>query len=113
MTVTAETRGRVLRVCLAGELDHHAALAAMTAVEAQLDRQLPRRCILDFGGVSFMDSSGIAVLLKTRRRMEELCGQVEAENVPPQAMRVLTAAGVGRLVALRPARLPEREEART
>ena len=110
MQVTPELRGRVLRLKLAGELDHHAARAAMTAAESCIERTLPRTCVLDFAGVTFMDSSGVAVILKTRRRLAELCGGVETANVPPQAMRVLTAAGVGRLVPLHP---PAGEEVHT
>ncbi len=35
-----------------GDLDHHAARAAFRETEAFIDRFLPRRCILDFSGVS-------------------------------------------------------------
>ena len=101
MTVTAEEKNGRLRLKLAGELDHHAAGALMRQIEDRLDRFLPRDCVVDMGGVSFMDSSGIAVLMKTYRRMNELDGRIWVENVPAQPMRVLDASGIERLIGIR------------
>ena len=84
-----------------GDLDHHAARAAFCETEAFIDRFLPRRCILDFSGVSFMDSSGIALILRSQQRMQLLDGSLLVCNVPAQAKRVLDAAGIGRLVTIR------------
>ena len=84
-----------------GDLDHHAARAAFRETEAFIDRFLPRRCILDFSGVSFMDSSGIALILRAQQRMQLLDGSLLVCNVPSQARRVLDAAGIGRLVTIR------------
>ena len=61
---------------------------------------MPLCCVLDFGKVTFMDSSGIAVVIHTLRAMKELEGQLLLENIPDQPMRVLQAAGIGRLIAL-------------
>jgi len=100
MTITSKADGRKLRIFLSGELDHHAAREAVTYIEDKLETQLPRDCVLDMTGLSFMDSSGIAVVLKTYRRMKELDGRFWVENVPPQPMRVLDASGIGRLVGI-------------
>ena len=47
-----------------------------------------------------MDSSGIAVLLRARRRMNELEGALTVSHIPAQPRRVLEAAGIGRIVEL-------------
>ena len=54
--------------------------------------------MLDLSGVTFMDSSGIAVLLRAQRQMGQHGGTLRAANIPAQARRVLDAAGVGRLI---------------
>ena len=72
-----------------GDLDHHAAKAAYREAEAFIDRFLPRRCVLDFSGVSFMDSSGIAVVLRAKKRMEETDGTLFILDPAPQCARVL------------------------
>ena len=101
MKITAGKEDGVLRLALTGELDHHAAKTAMRTIESAIDRELPRRCVLDFTDLRFMDSSGIAVILKTQRRMAELGGSAMVENVPPQPGKVLSAAHLDRIVRIR------------
>lgn len=84
-----------------GDLDHHAARAAFRETEAFIDRFLPRRCILDFSGVSFMDSSGIAVVLRVKKRMDETDGDVFLLNPAPQCARVFRTSGIDRFVAIK------------
>ncbi len=66
-----------------------------------IDAALPRLLILDFSGVTFMDSSGIALILRSQQRMQLLEGSVVLRNIPAQARRVLDAAGIGRLVSIK------------
>ena len=94
MEVRTTARGRELTVRLRGELDHHAAREAITAVERALDAAMPSALALDFGGVTFMDSSGIAVAMRARRRMAALGGTIAIINVPAQAKKVFDAAGI-------------------
>ena len=75
--------------------------AAFRETEAFIDRFLPRRCILDFSGVSFMDSSGIAVVLRVKKRMEETDGDVFLLDPAPQCARVLRTSGIERFVAIK------------
>lgn len=100
MPVTVTGRGRELTACISGEVDHHGAREIMGELDREIDTALPRRLALDLSGVTFMDSSGIAVLLRARRRMGELDGVLTVENIPAQARRVLEAAGIGRIVEL-------------
>ena len=76
MEVISSGEGRELTLTLRGELDHHAA------------------------GVSFMDSSGIAVVMRALKRMRAMGGSAAIKNVPPQAKKVFTAAGIFRIVPL-------------
>lgn len=98
MPVTCACSGRNLTARLSGEVDHHGAKAMMEELERQIDLTLPRRLTLDLSGVTFMDSSGIAVLLRAWRRVGELDGSVSVVRVPEQAARVLRAAGIERLI---------------
>ena len=98
MAVTCTGEGRVLRAALSGEVDHHGARAIMEELNRQIDLELPRELTIDLEGVTFMDSSGIAVLLRAWRRVGELGGRVRVVGAPPQAARVLRAAGVDRLI---------------
>lgn len=90
--------GQTLTARVAGEVDHHAARDLMLQLSREIDAALPRALELDLGGVSFMDSSGIAVVLRSYKRMKELGGSLTLRTVPPQAAKVLKAAGVDKLI---------------
>ena len=96
MAVTCTGEVRVLRAAISGEVDHHRARAIMEELSRQID--LPRSLTLDLEGVTFMDSSGIAVLLRAYRRLGELGGAVKVVHVPAQAGKVLRAAGLDKLM---------------
>jgi stage II sporulation protein AA (anti-sigma F factor antagonist) len=90
-----------LRITLNGEIDHHSARTAMTEISEAIDLKLPRNCVLDLTGVNFTDSSGIAVLLRTQKKINELDGEFWVENVRPQPAKVFKAANVGIMVAIK------------
>ena len=100
MEILAKSADRNLLLELSGELDHHGARTALREMEEALDAALPRKLVLDLSGVTFMDSSGIAVLLRALRQMKQVGGSLRVSNIPAQARRVLDAAGVGRLITL-------------
>lgn len=90
--------GQTLTAKIAGEVDHHAAKELMDQLGREIDAALPQSLELDLGEVSFMDSSGIAVVLRTYKRMKELGGSLTLCRVPPYAAKVLQAAGVDKLI---------------
>ncbi len=87
-------------VSVGGELDHHSLREISLAVNRVIDTYLPKTLILDMGGVRFMDSSGLALVIGSSRKMSELNGRVVIRNVPPQPMKVLGAAGISRFVTI-------------
>ena len=100
MDIQEYAEDRKLTLTFSGELDHHGAKSALRRMGLAIDAALPRRMTLDFGGVTFMDSSGIALILRARARMETLGGTLTVRHVPSQARRVLYAAGIQRLVKI-------------
>ena len=65
-------KDRALEIQLKGELDHHGAKGLLSQMDLAIERYVPRVLTMDFGGVTFMDSSGIAVVLRGWQRMREL-----------------------------------------
>ena len=101
MEIQATTIDRNLLLELSGELDHPGARKALRELEQALDAALPRKLVLDLSGVTFMDSSGIAVILRARQKMQLLDGSLLVRGASPQARRVLEAAGINRLVTIK------------
>ncbi|MDE6922173.1 MAG: STAS domain-containing protein [Oscillospiraceae bacterium] len=100
MPITVTSRDSALTIALSGEIDHHGAREMMAQLDQAIAERLPARLVLDLSGVTFMDSSGIAVLLRSRRQLEHTGGELRVTGIPAQARRVLDAAGIGRLISL-------------
>ena len=100
MPITLHAQPGSLTAVLSGEIDHHGARAMMTQLEEAVAQHLPRHLTLDLSGVTFMDSSGIALLLRAYRHMSGFGGTLRVIHIPTQPRRVLDAAGVGRLIQL-------------
>lgn len=89
-----------LTLYLKGELDHHGVKNSMTLIDKLLDELMPRDCVIELGGLSFMDSSGIALILKIYRRMKLCGGRVWVENASGQPLRVIDTAGIDRIIRI-------------
>jgi len=100
LKVVGEYRSGCLRVGLSGELDHHSVAETMLSVEREIERYLPKDCALDFRDVTFMDSSGIALILRLRRRMLETGGRICVVGTGMQPGKVMAAAGLDRIVPI-------------
>ena len=92
-----EYAGRI-RVYLGLELDHHRAKEVMAELDRWIDEALPTQLTVDLAGLSFTDSSGIAVLLRAWRRMGQVRGAMRVIHTPSQADKVFQAAGLHRLI---------------
>lgn len=100
MQMTYQAKDRDLTINLNGELDHHAAREAMRSVDQWIEQTLPTKTVLNFAGLTFMDSSGIALVIRAKRRMETLGGSLAVVNIPRQPARVLETAGLGKYIDL-------------
>lgn len=90
-----------LTVALTGEIDHHCAKAYIEAISAKIEAYTPDVCILDFRDVTFVDSSGIAVVINALRYMAQIEGQLLLSGISPQPMRVFRASGIDKLVEIK------------
>ena len=82
---------------LTGEIDHHGAGKVRDTIDDSLRRTCPRMLVLDFGGVEFMDSSGIGIVLGRYRLMQDMGGKLALKNLPPHIRRVMQVAGISSL----------------
>ena len=101
MELYAKSADRNLLLEIQWDLDHPGARQAMQEVQRAIDAALPQKVVMDFSRVTFMDSSGIALILRTQQQVQLIDGSLMICNVPQQAKRVLDAAGISRLVTIR------------
>ena len=93
-TVSFSPAGETLYAFLAGEIDHDAAQSLRIQLDDALVSRSPRTMILDFGGVGFMDSSGIGLILGRQRVARTLGTTLQIQHAPAQLRRVLQLAGI-------------------
>ena len=90
-----------LTVALTGEIDHHCAKGYIQSIAGKIEAYTPDVCILDFQEVSFMDSSGIAVIINALRAMTRIGGELQISDLREQPMKVFRVSGMDKLVKIK------------
>ena len=99
MAVRIDTAGEVVTAYLSGEIDHHTAKEMRETIDEAVELNMPTLLVLDFSDVSFMDSSGIGLVMGRYKLMKNLSGKVFVENAPRQIKKVLRMAGIEKMLS--------------
>jgi stage II sporulation protein AA (anti-sigma F factor antagonist) len=83
-----------------GEFDVHTAPVFRQDVEHSLEATRARKLIVSLKSVSFIDSSGLGVLLGRHRRMVELGGRMAIVSVPARIRPMLELSGLFKVIPL-------------
>ena len=92
-----ELVGRNLMIRLPEELDHHSCQTLRQDTEQCLENYDIARIVLDFSAVSFMDSTGIGVILGRYKRMRELGGDVALYGAGRRIRKLIRMSGIEKL----------------
>ena len=92
LQITQRRQEGTLIAVYTGELDHHAAREAIEQTEDLLVLFPCEKLVLDLSELTFMDSSGLAVVLY--RTCARSGREFAVRGTPPQPMRVFEAAGL-------------------
>ncbi len=98
--VRIEQDGTSLSAYIYGEIDHHTARTIREAIDSKVELKLPKTLILDFADVSFMDSSGIGLVMGRFKLMSSIGGEVKIANTTASIGRVMRLAGLERLAKI-------------
>ena len=101
MKFTSYLQNGCMTVALTGEIDHQCAKNYIDAIASKIEVYTPMECVLDFEQVSFMDSSGIAVVINALRHMSRINGKLAVSGLGDQPMRVFRASGIDKLVEMK------------
>ncbi|MDD6022060.1 MAG: anti-sigma factor antagonist [Acutalibacteraceae bacterium] len=86
-----------MTVRLEGDLDHHGAAIIRAGIDDAILVNRPKTLVLDFGGITFMDSSGIGLVMGRYRLMQSLGGEIVMSNMPKNIKKVMRLAGLEKL----------------
>ena len=91
-------RGQTLTVYLSGELDHHSASQIRQELDALIRDSRARKLVLDLSSLTFMDSSGIGVILGRYNQMARRGGSLAVRKPSSQINRIFDLSGVYQIV---------------
>ncbi len=97
MAVELELAQDRITAYLSGEIDHHIAAQLRQDIDQPVMAAPPALLVLDFGGVTFMDSSGIGLIMGRYKLMQESGGRLLVQNVPPALRKVMKVSGLDKL----------------
>ncbi|MBU5591050.1 anti-sigma F factor antagonist [Clostridium sp. MSJ-4] len=87
-----------LIVSLMGELDHHSAEEVRAKIDDRLDRDKINRLVMDFSGVTFMDSSGIGVVIGRYKKLLARNGEICVVEVKDRVKKVFELSGMFKII---------------
>ena len=99
-SILCEKQADKLIVRIPGEIDHHAAKALREEIDRAIFYHRPNTLVLSLSEVSFMDSSGLGLILGRLARIKELGGELVIADPNLQVMKILRLAGLERKIRI-------------
>lgn len=97
MSLKLEYKEDAIIAYLGGELDHHSIKSMRDEIDEAIERIKPKELTLDFQNVTFMDSSGIGLVMGRYRAMQLIGGKIYVTNASLHIKKVMRLAGLDRL----------------
>ena len=94
--------GRGVIECeLSGEIDHHTAKPIRQKIDEEIRRMSPKTVVLDYSAVSFMDSSGIGLILGRAENCERIGATLVIRGLSGRVGTLIRMSGVGKIKCVR------------
>lgn len=96
-----QSKGDTLTVWMEGDLDHHCAERVRTELEMLLENPKIKHLVLNMKNLSFMDSSGIGVVLGRYKTVSKRGGDVVIEQPNVHTDRIFAMSGLYQIIEKR------------
>ena len=90
----------VLEVKLMGEIDHHSAVSVRSDIDGLIFDLRPQKVVLDLSEISFMDSSGLGLIMGRYALIKDFGGTLSLRAPTVAVMKILTLAGMERMIKI-------------
>lgn len=101
MSVALKLKNNTLTVCLKGDIDHHTAPAIRESIDDAIAvNHNANLIILDFSGVTFMDSSGVGLVMGRYRLIAPMGKKLRVDNLSARDFQILRMSGIEKLAPL-------------
>ncbi|MFC0523080.1 anti-sigma F factor antagonist [Pontibacillus salicampi] len=100
LSVHFETKQHVLLVRLTGELDHHEAENLRNKFQSIMVKQNVQHVVLNLESLTFMDSSGLGVILGRYKEVQQIGGEMVVCSISPAVKRLFEMSGLFKIIRL-------------
>jgi len=101
MPLKVKKNGDTVITTIRGDIDHHSAPALRNGIDEAISHYKPKTLVLDFSEVTFMDSSGIALVMGRYRNICEYGGKIELFNLSLRDMKIMRLSGIDKIAKIR------------
>ena len=98
LEVFCEEQNNTIVAYLNGELDHHS--AEYIRIKIDYYTYTSKNLVFDFKNVSFMDSSGIGIIIGRHKKITAKNGQVFLINLNKTIKKVIELSGISKIVKI-------------
>ena len=101
MSVTIKNKNDTLYVFIKGEIDHHTAPSIRESIDdAIIMNESSQVVVLDFSGVSFMDSSGVGLVMGRYKLIAGKNKKLEVHNLSDRDYKIMKMSGIEKLAKI-------------
>ena len=87
---------------ISGEIDMEIAVEWRDALDFEITKTRARNLVFDFSGVTFIDSSGLGVILGRYKKIERMCGKVIIHGANEMVYKILVLSGFDKIIKIIP-----------
>ncbi len=95
---------KALVVRISEEIDQDTVDKIKRKIDDEIEKYIPKKVIFDFEDITFMDSSGIGMVLGRYKLIKLIGGDMEIVNVSKTVNRIFKMSGIGRIICVEEAR---------
>ena len=100
MSVKIVTSQQKMTAYLVGEIDHHSASSIREEIDREIMLRKPEVLKIDFDGVTFMDSSGIGLVMGRYRTLALSGGRLIVSNLSNQFYKIMKLSGLEKIATI-------------
>ena len=100
MKVIYNQKDKLLKIEITEEIDHHSSEKIRARADFEIQKYIPKKLVMDFENVNFMDSAGIGMILGRYKMITMFGGTMGMINVHPSVRKVFEMSGVTKLIPI-------------
>ncbi|HHV17817.1 MAG TPA: anti-sigma F factor antagonist [Thermoanaerobacterales bacterium] len=93
-----KVKDEILKINLKGEVDHHLALQIKDEIDHYIEKHRIKRVLFNFKDVSFMDSSGVGMIIGRYKKLQKTGGKIGVVYLTPKIKRIFDISGLFNII---------------